>query len=134
VTSSGYVTAEGMLADARSQLMRLRPREAAAAVTAGEAILIDIRPVEQRIRDGEVPGATAICRNVLEWRMDPASPHRDPSVSQLDRRIILICNEGYQSSLAASALQRFGLNATDVIGGVHGWCEAGLPTQRAEAS
>ncbi len=92
------------------------------------ALLIDTRPFEQRRRDGEIPGAIVVDRNVLEWRLDPTSPNRIPEVADRDQRIIVICNEGFSSSLAAATLQRLGLiNATDVIGGVVAWMDHGLP-------
>ncbi len=81
-------------------------------------MLVDIRPVEQRERDGALEGAIVIERNVLEWRLDPTSPHRIPEASDADREIVVVCNEGYQSSLAAATLQQLGLrNATDLDGG-----------------
>ena len=76
-----------------------------------------------------VPGATVIPRNVLEWRLDPESPHCNPALAAQGNRVILICDEGYQSSLAAATLQRFGLDATDVIGGAQAWKAAGLPLE-----
>jgi rhodanese-related sulfurtransferase len=130
----GFITAEEMLASARSEIVRLTPREALSAVQAG-AVLIDIRPTEQRERDGSLPSAHVIPRNVLEWRLDPRDEHRDPRVACLDRRVIVICNEGYQSSLAAANLRRFGLDAVDVIGGVQSWRTEGLsPCSKAEHS
>jgi rhodanese-related sulfurtransferase len=90
------------------------------------AILIDIRPIEQQNRDGLIPGARVIPRNVVEWRLDPSSEHRDPSVARLDKLVVVICDEGFQSSLVAATLRRFGLNASDVIGGVQAWRGKGL--------
>ncbi|HJV09681.1 MAG TPA: rhodanese-like domain-containing protein [Acidimicrobiales bacterium] len=82
------------------------------------ALVVDIRPVEQRRRDGELPGAVVVDRNVLEWRLDPTSPDRLPGMDDPDRLIVLVCNEGYASSLAAAGLQRIGLpRATDLDGG-----------------
>jgi rhodanese-related sulfurtransferase len=124
-------TVDQLLAEARSKLDRLGPAEAHAAVGAG-GLLIDIRSELQRSRDGELPGATCIARNVLEWRLDPASPDRDPRVARRDVELILICNEGYQSSLAAATLHRFGLQATDVVGGFQAWREAGLPVAESD--
>ena len=104
--------------------LRLPHRPAAdelPAYRARGALIVDIRPVEQRTRDGEIPGAIVIDRNVLEWRLDPTSPHRIPEVTGNDQEIVLICNEGYQSSLAAHSLQRLGLKgATDLAGGMQG--------------
>jgi rhodanese-related sulfurtransferase len=123
-------TVEQLLDEARARLARLSAVDAHAAAREG-ALLIDIRSESQRDRDGTLPGARFIARNVLEWRLDPASPHRDPACARRDVEVILICNEGYQSSLAAATLKRFGINATDVIGGFQAWCEAGLPVRRA---
>ena len=92
------------------------------------ALVIDTRPVHQREADGELPGAVVLERNVLEWRLDPASPHRIPEVTGYDIEVIVVCNEGYSSSLAAESLQRLGFHrATDLDGGYqaykrgHGW-------------
>ena len=88
------------------------------ALRALGALIVDIRPVEQRTRDGELPGAVVVDRNVLEWRLDPTSPHRIPEVTGPDQPIVLVCNEGYASSLAALSLQKLGLaRATDLDGG-----------------
>ena len=88
------------------------------ALRAVGALIVDIRPVEQRTRDGELPGAVVVDRNVLEWRLDPTSPHRIPEVTGPDQPIVLVCNEGYASSLAALSLQKLGLaRATDLDGG-----------------
>jgi len=121
-------TVEELLAEAQAEIDRLSPAEAHAAAQEGD-LLIDIRPLEQRQHDGLVPGAAVVERNVLEWRLDPAGEHRDPTLAHLDRRIILICDEGYQSSLAAATLLRFGLDACDVIDGVQEWMAAGLPLE-----
>jgi rhodanese-related sulfurtransferase len=122
-------TVEQLLEDARAQLERLTPERAFAQARAG-ALLIDIRSERQRERDGVIPGSHFIERNVLEWRCDPQSPWCDPSVAQTRRRLILICDEGYQSSLAAATLQEFGLtDATDVIGGFQAWRAADFPVQ-----
>jgi rhodanese-related sulfurtransferase len=120
-------TAEQLLDEARGRLERLSPERAQAAARAG-ALLIDIRSEMQRERDGVIPGSRFIARNVLEWRCDPASPWQDPTVTDARAQVIVICNEGYQSSLAAATLQQFGLiDATDVIGGFQAWRAAGLP-------
>jgi rhodanese-related sulfurtransferase len=120
------VTVEELLAEARAKLSRLTPAEAHAAIRAG-AIMVDIRPADQRGLDGQIPGARVIARNVLEWRLDPHCKHRDPNLARTDRQVILICDDGYQSSLAAATLRRFGLDATDVIGGARSWRAEGLP-------
>jgi rhodanese-related sulfurtransferase len=125
-------TVEELLAEAEAEIDRLSPAEARAAAAAGD-LLIDIRPVAQRRRDGLVPGATIVERNVLEWRLDPKGKHRDPRLARRDRRVILICDEGYQSILAAATLRRFGLESCDVIDGVQGWMAAGLRLERAGA-
>jgi rhodanese-related sulfurtransferase len=123
-----YATVEQLLDDARQRLGRLSAVEANAEARRG-ALLIDIRSDSQRARDGILPGARFIPRNVLEWRLDPASPHRDAACSRRDVLLILICDQGYQSSLAAATLKRFGLDATDVIGGFQAWRAAGLPVE-----
>lgn len=120
-----------LLGEARRDLKRLTPLEAAAALQRG-ALLIDTRPIEQRRRDGEVPGAIVVDRNVLEWRLDPTSPDRIPELSDGvgNRPLIIMCNEGYSSSLAAATLQRLGLrHVTDVIDGFQGWAACGLPVR-----
>jgi rhodanese-related sulfurtransferase len=129
LATSGFVTVEEMLASARSSIVRLTPREAWAATQTG-AVLVDIRPTEQRDRDGLLPGAHVIPRNVLEWRLDPRGEHRNSRVARLDRQVILICDEGYQSSLAAANLRQLGLDVADVIGGVQAWCGEGLELRR----
>jgi rhodanese-related sulfurtransferase len=94
----------------------------------GGAALIDIRGDSQIARDGTIPGALVIARNVLEWRLDPGSQHRHPQAPGLDDRVMVLCDEGYQSSLAAATLQELGFaHATDVVGGFQAWRAAGLP-------
>lgn len=86
------------------------------------ALVVDIRPSEQRRADGSLPGAIVIDRNVLEWRLDPTSEHRIPEATDVDRRVIIVCNEGYQSTLAAATLREIGLvNVTDLAGGFQAW-------------
>jgi rhodanese-related sulfurtransferase len=122
------VRIEDLLDRARARLGRLTPAEALAAAERG-AVLVDIREDHQRERDGLVPGAVVVPRNVLEWRCAPESQWRDERVSDPDRVLVLICHEGYQSSLAAATLQQLGLPlATDVDCGFLAWREAGLPT------
>jgi rhodanese-related sulfurtransferase len=126
------MSVDELLERARSRLERLEPSQANAAMRDGRALLIDIRSETQRARDGLVPGALVVPRNVLEWRCDPASPHRDPRIDGRAQTLILICNEGYQSSLAAATLQELGLmRTTDVIGGFRAWRDAGLPVEAA---
>jgi rhodanese-related sulfurtransferase len=115
-------------AAARRRFGRLSPAQAHAEAQECDAVLVDIRPLAQRAREGAVPGALVIERNVLEWRFDPASSARLPIVTGYDTRPVLLCSEGYASSLAAASLQEIGLwRATDVIGGFKAWSEAGLP-------
>ena len=110
-----------LLEDARRGMDRVEPADLASELAAG-ALLIDARPSDQRARDGDLPGALIIDRNVLEWRLDPTCPHHIPEVSDADMRIIVVCNEGYSSSLAAATLRRLGLaHATDLIGGFQAW-------------
>ena len=122
-------TVDELLAEARSRLTRLDPDEAAAAIRDG-ALLIDIRSESQRAADGVVPGSLFVARNVLEWRCDPSSEHRDPRIDGRERQLILMCNEGYQSSLAAATLHELGLTrTTDLAGGFQAWRAAGLPVE-----
>ncbi len=98
---------------------------------AAGATLVDIRPVEQRREEGEIPGAVVIERNVLEWRLDPRSDARIVELARYDAQIIVFCSEGYASSLAAASLRHLGLTrATDLAGGYLAWKAAGLPTSR----
>ncbi len=115
-----------MLARARARIAtRVEPRDLAGALADG-AMVVDIRPSEQRERDGSLPGALVIDRNVLEWRLDPSSAHRLPSMDDPARRVIIVCNEGYASSLAAATLADLGLtNVTDLAGGYQAWMQAG---------
>jgi rhodanese-related sulfurtransferase len=125
---SGARSVDDLLADARSRITRVTPLEAAARVAAG-AVLVDIRPAAQRAREGEVPGALIVERNVLEWRFDPSSDARLPQATGYDVDVIVLCSEGYTSSLAADALRSLGLtSASDVVGGFWAWVAAGLPT------
>jgi len=121
---------EQLLAAARARLERVTPEQAHAALREG-ALLVDIRSDGQRSGDGLIPGARVVARNVLEWRLDPACPNRDPQLGRSEARVILICDEGYQSSLAAATARSFGIAAaTDVIGGFRGWRAARLPVAR----
>jgi rhodanese-related sulfurtransferase len=120
-------TIDEVLADARARLELVTPVEAAARMARG-AVLVDIRPAAQRAGEGEVPGSLVVERNVLEWRFDPLSDARLPEATGYDVDVIVLCSEGYTSSLAADALRSLGLHrATDVIGGFHAWLAAGLP-------
>jgi rhodanese-related sulfurtransferase len=121
------MSVEELVELARSRLSRLTAARAAQARARG-ALIIDIRCACQRQRDGLVPGAIGIERNVLEWRADPRSPWRDPRLSLCRGPLILMCAQGYQSSLAAASLHDLGItHATDLIDGFEGWREAGLP-------
>jgi rhodanese-related sulfurtransferase len=112
---------EALLTRARSGLDRVTPERVTAEVEAG-AVVVDVRPVEQRERDGAFPGAVVVDRNVLEWRLDPSSPHRLAIAVDTDVRYLLVCNQGYSSSLAAATLQELGLHrATDLVGGYQAW-------------
>jgi len=127
---AGTLSIEQMLAAARARLQRLSPNEAAEVLAETEAIVVDIRPERQRMIEGGIPGALIVERNVLEWRLDPASSSRLPIAKDHDVRVIVFCSEGYTSSLAAAALQDLGLwRATDVVGGFQAWHAAGLPTE-----
>lgn len=129
----GARSIEEILAESRARLCRLAPRDAFDAVSAG-GVLVDIRPAHQRAEHGEIPGSIVIERNHLEWRLDPASGSRLPWVSGYDHRIIVFCEEGYTSSLAAAALHDLGLaQATDIAGGYRAWTAEGLPSAPASA-
>ncbi|MBP2405542.1 rhodanese-like domain-containing protein [Streptomyces syringium] len=118
---------EELLAAARADLDRLDPAQAA-EVQAGGGLLVDIRYAALRERDGTIPGALVVERNELEWRLDPVCDHRAAEASGHDLRVVVICDEGYASSLAAVSLRRLGLrHATDLVGGFQAWRAAGLP-------
>ncbi|MET8451351.1 rhodanese-like domain-containing protein [Streptomyces sp. NPDC005209] len=117
-----------LLTRVRERYRRIEPGEAFRAARAGEALLVDIRYAALRERDGVIPGALVVERNELEWRLDPVGSHRVPEAIGHDLRIVVICNEGYASSLAAASLHQLGLHrATDLIGGFQAWKSAGLP-------
>ncbi|MET9504954.1 rhodanese-like domain-containing protein [Streptomyces sp. NPDC006622] len=122
------VGVDELLDRVRAGYTRVEAREAYEAARAGEALLVDIRYAALRDRDGLIPGALVVERNELEWRLDPQGSHRAPEATGHDLRIVVICNEGYASSLAAASLHRLGLNrATDLVGGFQAWRTAGLP-------
>jgi rhodanese-related sulfurtransferase len=126
----GSKSIDQVLAEARARLDRLSPQRALRAARDG-AVLVDIRPAAQRAAEGEIPGALIVERNVLEWRFDPASAARLPQASY-DLRVIVVCSEGYTSSLAAAALHDLGVrHATDLDGGFVAWQAAGLPVVSA---
>ncbi len=121
-------TIDDVLADARSRIARVEAVDVPAELADG-AVLVDIRPAAQRAREGQVPGALVVERNVLEWRFDPAGDARLPEATGYDLDVVVLCSEGYTSSLAAHALRSLGLHrAADVVGGFVAWAAAGLPT------
>ena len=124
---------EELLAEARAALpSRLTPAEAFIAQRGG-ALLVDIREDDQRRADGLIPGALLVPRNAFEWRCDPSSRWRDPAITSYEQELVVVCQEGYQSSLAAATLQLMGLShATDLAGGFLAWREAGLPVEPPE--
>ncbi|MFI1073190.1 rhodanese-like domain-containing protein [Streptomyces puniciscabiei] len=121
-----------LLERVRTGYRRIEAREAHEAARTGEALLVDIRYAALRERDGLIPGALVIERNELEWRLDPQGSHRVPEATGHDLRVVVICNEGYASSLAAASLHQLGLHrATDLVGGFQAWRAEGLPVQPA---
>lgn len=127
-------TVDDLLAAARAGLVRITPSEAAERARGG-ALLVDLRILEQRQADGTIPGALPLSLNHLEWRLDPTSASRIAQATDHDIDVMLICDEGYCSSLAAARLQDLGLHrATDVVGGFQAWRDAGLPVEPAAAN
>ena len=123
---------DAVLDEARRQLTRLTPREVLAL--GSDALVVDTRTEAQRAEQGELPGALVIDRTVLEWRLDPSSDVRVPEATSYDIQIVVVCRQGYSSSLAAVSLRRLGLwRATDMVGGVEEWKRQGLPMQVSEA-
>ncbi|ANJ09837.1 MULTISPECIES: rhodanese-like domain-containing protein [Streptomyces] len=122
-----------LLERVRAGYPRIEPREAYDAAEAGAALLVDIRYAALRERDGVIPGALLVERNELEWRLDPRGSHRLPEATGHDVQVVVVCNEGYASSLAAESLHRLGLHrATDLVGGFQAWRAAGLPVTGGE--
>ncbi|MGW3648728.1 rhodanese-like domain-containing protein [Streptomyces sp. NPDC000878] len=122
------VRIDELLDRVRDSYARVETPEAYEAAQAGEALLVDIRYAALRERDGLIPGALVVERNELEWRLDPQGSHRAPQATGHDLRIVVICNEGYASSLAVVSLHQLGLHrATDLVGGFQAWRAAGLP-------
>lgn len=120
-------TIDDVLAQARARFTRIDPATAAELLDHRRIVLVDTRPQSQRDADGTVPGALVIDRNVLEWRLDPASDARLP-IARHDLPVVIMCNQGYSSSLAAAGLLDLGIHrATDMIGGFQAWRAAGLP-------
>jgi rhodanese-related sulfurtransferase len=131
VTGTRQRTIDDLLREAQNTLPRLGPDAAFAAQQSG-ALLVDIRPERDRIAEGAIPGALVIERTVLEWRLDPASASCLPFAAY-DLHVIVVCNEGYSSSLAAATLKQLGIaRATDLVGGFRAWRAAGLPTCPAD--
>jgi rhodanese-related sulfurtransferase len=119
-----------LLAEERRLLDRLDPQEAFDAVRERGGVIVDTRSHEQRLAGGVIPGAIRIHRNVLEWRVDPSSGWFDQRFATFDGPVIVMCHEGYSSSLAAATLQRLGMTrATDMAGGFEAWAAAGLPVE-----
>ncbi|MFI6704430.1 rhodanese-like domain-containing protein [Streptomyces sp. NPDC050509] len=129
-TSNGRVGIDELLERVRADLDRLEPREAFEAAVDG-ALLVDIRYAALRERDGLIPGALVVERNELEWRLDPQGSHRAPEATSHELRVVVVCNEGYASSLAAASLRQLGVHrATDLVGGFQAWKAEGLPVTR----
>ena len=127
-------TVDELLDEARTSLRRVTPSETARAAADG-ALIVDIRPSGLRARDGTIPGALVVGRNVLEWRLDPVSAHRIPEITSHEQVVVVVCDEGYASSFAAVSLQQLGLrHATDLIGGFQAWKTDGLPIDPAGGS
>ena len=125
------LTVDEMLAAARARLQRVQPSNVDAEQDRG-AVVVDIRCESDRRRTGVIRGSVAVERTVLEWRADPDSPWSDPRIAELDRRLILICSDGYSSSLAAVSLLDLGFgDVTDVDGGVTAWVAEGLSLERS---
>jgi rhodanese-related sulfurtransferase len=125
--AGGPKSIDQALEEARARLDRLTPQQAFGAVRVG-ALLVDTRYAGLRDRDGLIAGAVVVERNELEWRLDPLCAYRLPEAVHHDLQVIVVCNEGYASSLAAVSLQELGLHrATDLVGGFQAWAEAGLP-------
>jgi MFS family permease len=126
-------TIEGRLRRVQARIRRIEPSEAVAAATDG-ALLIDLRSHDERERSGLIPGSLHIPRSVLEWRLDPDSPHRNPAVADFGRELILFCADGYSSSLAVESVRQLGFSrVSDLVGGFNAWAAGGLPVQKARA-
>ncbi|WSF46419.1 rhodanese-like domain-containing protein [Streptomyces sp. NBC_01356] len=130
VTAQRPVGVDELLDRVREGLDRVEAKEAYDAGQSGEALLVDIRYAALRKRDGLIPGALVVERNELEWRLDPRGSHRAPEATSHDLRVVVVCNEGYASSLAAVSLRQLGLHrATDLVGGFQAWKAAGFPVK-----
>jgi rhodanese-related sulfurtransferase len=129
--TAGRLSVDALVARAAARIDRLEPRAALAELEDG-ALLVDIRSDAERERDGVVPGSLHVPRTVLEWRLDPDSPWRSPHAPSLDARVVLLCDHGFSSVLAAATLVDLGFTrAGDVVGGFEAWRESGLPVVRA---
>jgi rhodanese-related sulfurtransferase len=125
------LTVDELVLSARASLPDRATPDSIDAVIERGGLVVDIRPEHQRARDGDLPGAVVIDRNVLEWRLDPASPHRSDVIHHHDHEVVVVCNEGYASSLAAATLRRLGLHrATDLDGGFQAWRSRATPARR----
>ena len=113
-----------MLAEARSRIVRYTPAEAAAA---DDVLIVDLRSADEREQSGVIPGSKHVPRSVLEWRADPTSEWHDPEL--MGKRLVLVCAQGYSSSLAAASLVELGVDAGDLVGGFEGWAVAGMPVE-----
>ncbi len=123
-----------LLEQARRQIERLSPADAHRAA-AGGAIIVDLRCQEDRLSNGAIPGSVHVPRTVLEWRADPDSPWRLDAIAHLDAHLILVCNDGYSSSLAAANLKRLGFErVADIAGGFGAWREHDLPVEEVPAA
>ncbi len=128
--TAGRAGIDEVLERVRAGYGRVEAREAYETARDGEALLVDIRYAALRERDGLIPGALVVERNELEWRLDPQGSHRLPEATSHDLRVVVVCNEGYASSLAAASLHQLGLHrATDLVGGFQAWRAAGLPVE-----
>jgi rhodanese-related sulfurtransferase/mannose-6-phosphate isomerase-like protein (cupin superfamily) len=124
------MTADQLLERARRSLDRLDPAAAWVAAQEGSILLVDTRSNDARARTGIIPGSVHAPLSVLYWRADRSSPHKDPRIADDERRLVLLCTDGYSSSIAAATLQELGhADATDVDGGVTAWERAGLPLE-----
>jgi rhodanese-related sulfurtransferase len=114
-------SADDLVSDARSRIERVGPADLDGLVERG-ALIVDIRPGAQRAQEGELPGAVVIERNVLEWRLDPTGDHRIPEATGYERPVVVVCSEGFASSLAADSLRALGYRrAADLAGGYQAW-------------
>lgn len=124
---------EESLASARCGVRRLSAEQTAQAAARG-ALIVDTRTETHRREQGELPGALVIDRTVLEWRLDPASPNRIPEATSYDLEVVVVCRQGYSSSLAVASLRSLGLHrTTDLAGGVEAWLAAGFPLHTGPA-